>query len=167
MGYFTSVHQSFVFIFLKFFYSLKMNNFIWIALLPLLCPNKSTTEAWKLAESLKMASVSSSAHPSTPAQTNSRLNVEANHYGGIKKIVFDDPLKLVQEGKIKATSYYWADDAKFFARAFKKDFSAEDFGWEAYDCPQMLWCEFDDAKVPAGITFRPSQFPVDANKRHV
>merc|ERR1719334_945241 len=32
------------------------------------------------------------------------------------------------------------------------------YGWHAWKCPQMLWCQFDYEKVPAGITFLPSQF---------
>merc|ERR1712136_264 len=169
-SYRISVYKSFtldfIFSFMIFLlYLLRMNHIIWIALLPLFCPYKSTTDAWKLAESLKIASVSSSVHPSTPAQTNQRLNVGANRYGGIKRIQFVDPLKQIKEGKINAT-WYSVDD-EFFARAFKKDFSNEAFGWWADECPQMLWCKFDDAKVPAGVTFLPTQWSEDNNKYHV
>merc|ERR1711915_51158 len=141
-----------------------MNHIIWIALLPLLCPYKSTTDAWKLAESLQKASVSSSEHP---AQTNRRL--EANHYGGIKRIVFDDPLKLIQEGKIQVTHEGFHDENILLAKAFKKDFSDQSFGWwSGYEgCPQMLWSKFDVEKVPAGVTFLPVQASRFHNKYHV
>jgi len=96
---------------------------------------------------------------------NNTIDRNAYHYGGTKKINFDDPLKLVQEGKIGVS--YNLGDAHYIARAFKKDFSDADFGWDANNCPQTLWCRFDDAKVPAGVTFFPTQLRSWANQRHV
>jgi len=96
---------------------------------------------------------------------NNTIDGNAYHYGGTKKIHFDDPLKLIKEGKIGVTHQY--NDAKHLARAFKEDFSDDDFGWVSKKCPQMLWCRFDDSKVPAGITFLPVQAKAQANEFHV
>jgi len=96
---------------------------------------------------------------------NNTIDRNAYHYGGTKKINFDDPLKLVQEGKIGVS--YNLGDAHYIARAFKKDFSDADFGWGALYCPQMLWCRFDDSKVPSGVTFLPVQAKAQANQYHV
>jgi len=84
-------------------------------------------------------------------------------------IKFVDPLKQIKQGKIRYTyqdnGSYYGDEG--LARAFEKDFSADDFGWYARECPQMLWCQFDDAKVPGGITFLPSQVKQWATLAHV
>jgi len=163
-----------------------MIQFVFIALVIGSWPFKATTDAspvWKLADSSKIlpdgstaqeadaatknesiAPVSSSAHP---LMAGAPLNTP--HYGATKKIEILEPLKQIKQGKIKYT--YQSRDSgygdKGLARAFKKDFSNEYFGWFAMNCPQMLWCEFDDPKVPAGITFLPSQNSGDANQFHV
>jgi len=153
-----------------------MIQFVFIALVIGSWPFKATTDAspvWKLADSSKIlpdgstaqeadaatknesiAPVSSSAHP---LMAGAPLNTP--HYGATKKIEILEPLKQIKQGKIKFT--YQFDGTAFgdkgLARAFKEDFSYEYFGWGAGKCPQMLWCEFDDWKVPAGITFLPCQ----------
>jgi len=161
-----------------------MIQFVFIALVIGSWPFKATTDAspvWKLADSSKIlpdgstaqeadaatknesiAPVSSSAHP---LMAGAPLNTP--HYGATKKIEILEPLKQIKQGKIKFTYQDKAVGDKGLARAFKKDFSDEQFGWYAFDCPQMLWCEFDDAKVPAGVTFLPSQDQAQANYRHV
>merc|ERR1712126_127059 len=143
-----------------------MNNFVWIALLalPLLCPYKST-----LAQSSKISPKGSAAQQANAASTNESIETASSkahplmagppsnvtRYGGTKKIEFFNPLKQIKQGKIKYTYSDFSDEQ--LARAFKKDFSDEEFGWAAMKCPQLLWCKFDDPKVPAGITFLPSQ----------
>jgi len=163
-----------------------MNQFVLIALAIGTCSFKSTTDAsavWKLADSSKIlpdgstsqeadeatknesiAPVSSSAHP---LMAGAPLNTP--HYGATIKIEFPNPLKQIKQGKIR---YTYQDDRsgygdKGLARAFKKDYSPDSFGWSAWLCPQMLWCLFDEGKVPAGVTFLPSQGPGSANHYHV
>merc|ERR1711915_1051923 len=92
---------------------------------------------------------------------NNTIDGNAYHYGGSKKIHFDDPYKLIQEGKIGFS--YSGRSAHDVARAFIKDFIDADFGWDASYCPQILWCRFDDSKVPSGITFLPVQAKAQAN----
>jgi len=69
----------------------------------------------------------------------------------MKKVVFVDPLSQIEEGKI-GYSLRCLDDM-YLAEAFIEFFENAYFGWLARDCPQMLWWQFDDAKVPAGLTF--------------
>jgi len=124
----------------------------------------ATATATSTATPLKghKGAVLSRAHPLIAGSpTNS------THYIGIKRIKFVEPLKLIQEGKIRYTpSRSWYTN-KQIARAFKKDFSNQDFGWYASECPQMIWSKFDEAKVPAGVTFLPSQAHWHVNKYHV
>jgi len=153
-----------------------MIQFVFIALVIGSWPFKATTDAspvWKLADSSKIlpdgstaqeadaatknesiAPVSSSAHP---LMAGAPLNTP--HYGATKKIEILEPLKQIKQGKIKYT--YQNNMAGYgdygLARAFEKDFSNMYFGWWAIKCPQMLWCQFDDPKVPAGVTFLPCQ----------
>jgi len=84
--------------------------------------------------------------------------LNTTHYGATKKIVFLDPLKQIKEGKIGYSYQFPGSSDEKLARAFKKDFKSEDFGWRGRFCPQILWFKFDDAKVPAGLTFLPSQW---------
>jgi len=103
---------------------------------------------------------------SSDSKKQMATNVKSSvHYGGTKKIVFHNPLSQIKRGKIRYTfqspKYNYGQQG--LARAFGEDFSDEDFGWYAFKCPQMLWCEFNDSKVPAGITFLPSQLHADVN----
>jgi len=172
-----------------------MNNFILIALLPLLCPLKSTTESSKIsaegatAQEAIAASTNKSLEPvlskastvqeADAASTNKSIEPASSkahplmagppsnvtRYGGTKKIEFFNPLKQIKQGKIKYTYQYYGDEA--LARAFKKDYSDERFGWDAWSGPHMLWCLFDEWKVPAGITFLPSQLHAHSNRYQV
>jgi len=106
---------------------------------------------------------------STTAAPAPKTTSAPRHFGGIKRIVFDDPLKQIKQGKIR---YSYQDNGSYYgdeglAKAFEKDFSADEFGWYARECPQLLWCKFDDAKVPGGITFLPSQVKQWATLIHV
>merc|ERR1712136_278981 len=127
-------------------------------------PDGSTSqEADEATKSESIAPVSSSAHP---LMAGAPLNTP--HYGATKKIEFPNPLKQIKQGKIRYTYQAggeYGDEG--LARAFKKDLTHDNFGWYASECPQMLWCEFDDAKVPAGITFLPSQNHNVVNEKQV
>jgi len=122
-------------------------------------PESSAAQQSDVAPKKELAElVSSRAHPLMvgPASSTTR-------YGGSKKIQIINPLKLIKEGKIGYTSKNGCDAC--LARAFKEDFSDEDFGWTTFHCPQMLWCQFDEMKIPAGLTFRPIQ--TGQNEFHV
>jgi len=172
-----------------------MNRLIWIAILPLLWVSMLKTDASPvLGESSEIlqetpaqefAAQESAAQESAAQESaaqeltasakekkapglskgNHKLDVQAYHYSGSKKIHFDDPYKLIQEGKIGAS--YSGRSYHDLARAFKKDFSDADFGWAGLECPQILWCRFDEPKVPAGVTFLPVQAKAQANDWHV
>jgi len=163
-----------------------MIQFVFIALVIGSWPFKATTDAspvWKLADSSKILPDGSTAQEADAATKNESIApvssrthplmagppLNTPHYGATKKIEFFNPLKQIKQGKIKYTYQhkYEPYGDKGLARAFKTDFSDEQFGWFGYKCPQMLWCQFDDPKVPAGVTFLPSQSSDLANQFHV
>lgn len=91
-----------------------------------------------------------------PTATNGTTSV---HFGGMKRILF----KNGTNGRIGTSYHAWSKDK--LLNAFQEQHTSDDegSGWCSQDCPQLVWYQFNEAKVPAGVSFRSYQVKGDFN----